>query len=181
MHKRTHASLSQVRLLFPHDIGIVAVGQKWFRHCSTTRLPENHVSRHSPPKDWKRKPRGREIFFGARRRAFFDQAKSVNSRMYKLLYVQVEGQRVYHRFFHRSFRSLIETATFFYGTPIHSVLRGAFPTKSAAGAIYVTRVGQEGRRVTWVKGPRFGREKQTIVNRSRKNSGRTKRAPKDSA
>lgn len=43
--------------------------------CPTTRLPENHVSRHSPPKDWKRKPRGREIFFGARHRAFFSRAE----------------------------------------------------------------------------------------------------------
>lgn len=57
--------------------------------------------------------------------------------------------------------------------PIHPVvLYGAFPTKGAAGAIYATRVKKEEKRVTRIKGPRFDRQKQTVVNRGPKEAER---------
>lgn len=90
-------------------------------------------------------------YFSAPDVVLFSAERSVNSRIQT--FVRPRGgkeQRVRRRFLHWSFRSLIETATFFYGISIHFVLHGAFPTKSAAGAIYATRVRQEGKRVTWV-------------------------------
>lgn len=51
-------------------------------------------------------------YFSAPDVLFFGRTESVNSRIQTFLHP--EWQRICLRFFHRSFRSLIETATFFY-------------------------------------------------------------------